>query len=363
MTLDALNAVCPYYTMYPLSFPLGILERHGKRGEWVLDPFCGRGTTNFAARLQGQPSFGIDSSPVAAALALAKTVYVSPRAVVECARSILEEEHEPNDIPNTRFWQLAYRERTRVQLCQLRDALLERCDTASRILLRAIVMGALHGPVMKGEPSYFSNQCPRTFAPKPAYSVRYWKEHDMRPPHVDVLALIERRADRYLEDRLPSVDARIALGDSRDANCYVAAPKFRWIITSPPYFGMRTYLSDQWLRYWFLGGPADVEYGQPSGEVDHRSPEAFTNALTAVWKNAAKAAHPSARMIVRFGGIHDRKADPRELIDSSLTAGGWRIVTSRAAGTAETGRRQVHSFQKAPKAAIAEYDVYARLAS
>ena len=47
----ALNAVCPYYTMYPLDFPLGVLKKRSSSEEWVLDPFCGRGTTNFAARL------------------------------------------------------------------------------------------------------------------------------------------------------------------------------------------------------------------------------------------------------------------------------------------------------------------------
>lgn len=29
---------------------------------------------------------------------------------------------------------------------------------------------------------------------------------------------------------------------------------------SPPYYGMRTYLPDQWLRLWFLGGPDYVEH-------------------------------------------------------------------------------------------------------
>ena len=78
MRLDALNGVCPYYTMYPLDFPLRVLKEHGKRGDWVIDPFCGRGTTNFAARLLGMPSMGVDSSPVAVALAKAKLASAEP---------------------------------------------------------------------------------------------------------------------------------------------------------------------------------------------------------------------------------------------------------------------------------------------
>jgi DNA modification methylase len=49
----ALNAVCPYYTMFPIEYPLSILRPADKRRLRVLDPFCGRGTTIFAARLLG----------------------------------------------------------------------------------------------------------------------------------------------------------------------------------------------------------------------------------------------------------------------------------------------------------------------
>jgi DNA modification methylase len=52
-----LNGLAPYYTMFPLSFPFDALEK-SKQGEWVLDPFCGRGTTNLAARLRGLPYCG-----------------------------------------------------------------------------------------------------------------------------------------------------------------------------------------------------------------------------------------------------------------------------------------------------------------
>src|SRR5437667_3960576 len=66
-----LNGLCPYYTMFPISFPFDTLAT-SKLGEWVLDPFCGRGTTILAARLRGLPSVGVDSNPVAGAIAAAK---------------------------------------------------------------------------------------------------------------------------------------------------------------------------------------------------------------------------------------------------------------------------------------------------
>ena len=57
----SLNTVCPYYTMFPLGFPLGQLNT-AQKDDWVLDPFCGRGTTIFAARLRGLGCVGIPQS-------------------------------------------------------------------------------------------------------------------------------------------------------------------------------------------------------------------------------------------------------------------------------------------------------------
>ena len=93
-----LNGMCPYFTMFPLSFPLRIIEKYSKPREWILDPFCGRGTTNFASRLLGRPSIGIDSSPVAVAIAKAKLPCVLPGEVVKTAQEILKRKLEPLDV-------------------------------------------------------------------------------------------------------------------------------------------------------------------------------------------------------------------------------------------------------------------------
>jgi hypothetical protein len=358
MNYDALNAICPYYTMYPLDFPLRVLKKHGKRGDWVIDPFCGRGTTNFAARLLEMPSVGIDSSPVAAALAQAKLATAEPSAVVAIAESILNDANAPAHVPSGDFWKLAYHENTLVQLCQLRDALLAECSSPQRILLRAIILGALHGPRPKGAPSYFSNQSPRTFAPKPNYAVRFWTEHGMIPDDVNLLSIVRTRAVRYLSEPPPEVEGVVQLGDSRKPDTFQDVPKARFVVTSPPYFGMRTYLPDQWLRFWFLGGPDYVEYRQPEGQLEHTGADHFAAEMGRVWKNVASHTVNDARLIIRYGGIHDRNVEPMDVLKKSLVGSGWKILTARAVPDSERGRRQVRQFQAEPKKAITEYDVY-----
>ena len=359
MAIDALNAICPYYTMYPLKFPMGILKRHGKIGNWVLDPFCGRGTTNFAARLLGMPSYGIDSSPVAAALAKAKLLSAHPEEIIECAKYFTLNVQNA-EVPEGEFWTLAFAKGTLFQLCQLRKGLLEASPTPVTELLKAIILGALHGPTPKGQPSYFSNQSPRTFAPKPRYAVKFWQEHKLNPPAVDILDVISIRANRYLTQRPPCLAGKILQMDSRDPSIYDEIPSPSLIITSPPYFGMRTYLQDQWLRMWFLGGTDHVSYRNPPTQLGHSGAISFAAQIGQVWSNTRRIASEDTRLVIRFGGIHDRAADPMDVIRMSLQNTGWVISTAKAVPDSDTGKRQVRQFVETPKTGITEYDVYCR---
>jgi hypothetical protein len=358
-TQAALNGICPYFTMFPLDFPLNILNRRAQEGDYVLDPFCGRGTTNFAARLISLNSLGVDSSPVAAAITASKLVTTTVDDIVAEARQILAE-GEARQIPVGEFWQWAYHPAVLDALCRLREAFLVDCSTPPRIALRGILLGALHGPKQKAIPSYLSNQCPRTYAPKPVYATRYWQDRRLAPVPVDVLATIERRAKRYYGG-LPDTTATVRLADSRAAGALqppTPEDRFDWVITSPPYYGMRTYIPDQWLRNWFMGGPDAVDYTNRD-QIVHSNPEAFAADLRQVWRNAAAVCARDATMIIRFGGITDRRVNPLDLVKSSLGESGWRITTIREAGCATRGKRQADAFLRTRTKPIVEFDVWA----
>jgi hypothetical protein len=351
----ALNRVCPYFTMFPLRFPYGILSRSARTEHRVLDPFCGRGTTNYAARLHGLDSVGLDASPVAAAIAAAKVVISTPAQVATSFDCILESVSTA-DVPEDEFWHWAYAPSTLRTLCRLRAGLLRDCRSASRVVLRAILLGALHGPVTR-DPSYFSNQAPRTFASKPAYSVKFWKERGLTPTERDVRGIVMKRASRYLANEQTAAWGRILQADSREADLRQFG-QFDWVVTSPPYYGMRTYVPDQWIRNWFVGGPASTDYSA-NGQLVHLSPHRFASDLATVWQRSASVSRPGARLVVRFGGINDRDADPLEIIKSSLQESGWGVQTIRGAGDATAGRRQAVAFAQAQAAPKAEYDVWA----
>jgi hypothetical protein len=213
--IGTFRAICQYYTMFPLSFPLSVLRRFGERKLRVADPFCGRGTTIFAARLKGHQAYGIDASPIAIAIARAKLAETTDEEVLDLAELILESQTKVR-LPEGEFWEWAYDAKTLKDVCILREGLSTmRSDAAA--ILRAIGLEALHGPLSKGleQRNYFSDQMPRSFASKPDYSVKFWKERGLRPVTTDVMSVIERRVERLELGALPACrgNSRISAAD------------------------------------------------------------------------------------------------------------------------------------------------------
>lgn len=352
--------------MFPLEFPTRILRR-ASRDIVVLDPFCGRGTTNYAARLRGIYSIGIDTSPIAVAIAKAKLANTSLSKVMNLAEQILEQTQDCN-LPEGDFWDWAFHPQTLHQICKLRSGLLQAEETDEVVMLRALVLGCLHGPRQKNvnSPSYFSNQMPRTFSSKPKYSVRYWKERNLQPLRIDVRHPLYKKANRVLCRELNSISCseNIFLADSSQQDIFRKFHKpINLVVTSPPYYGMTTYVQDQWLRNWFLGGSSEVNY-QQSQQVSHSSPEDFSTSLSKVWNNIYDVSQNDIRMIIRFGSLTSRPVEHQEILLDSLreSKAPWRIYTRRKVEFASKGRRQVeHMGARVQSTALQEVDYFIRL--
>jgi hypothetical protein len=358
-----LNGLCPYYTMFPLAFPFNALA-NANAEEWVLDPFCGRGTTIFAARLHGLPSVGIDSNPVAAAIAASKLVWARSSEVVALAAQILNHT-QPGPIPNYPrgdFWELCYASETLRDICRLRNHLLRSCTTRVEVALRGVLLGILHGPINKGKPTYLSNQMPRSYSTKPRPAVDFWKRRGLKPIRVDVLDAVRRRASFSFAEMPPPSLGRVLNADSRQFDPTRLSTRYSWVITSPPYYGMRTYFPDHWLRNWFVGGPDEVDY-RADEQVSHQSEDRFVADLALVWKRVAKVCVPGAKFVCRFGAIPSRTKDPQALFMRTLEEAdcGWRVTTIRKAGTSKKGRRQCDQFGTGNNKPVEEIDVYAVL--
>ncbi|WP_417441325.1 DNA methyltransferase [Idiomarina sp.] len=359
---NALNSICPYFTMFPLEYPIRHLKKFKMGNPVVVDPFCGRGTTLFAARKLGLNAWGIDTSPVATAIAKAKMASCSKADILELARELLQK--TPNDVPENEFFKRLYSSSTLESVCALREGLLSiNQETNASIVLRALTLGALHGPLNKSIENsiYFSNQMPRTFASKPDYSIKYWSQKGLFPPKINPIDVLKRKLDRIptFNHSLNGSYHQVIEGDAQlESTTNQISDDFSLVITSPPYYGMKTYVQDQWLRNWFLGGPPIVDY--TSGpQLEHKGTEGFAKSLGKVWSNMANSKANNLKMFVRFGIIPSAKVDAKSLMHMSLesSSANWRIISTRSAHTAEKGKRQATQMQSKSNAAI-EYDFH-----
>ena len=359
----AFNAICPYYTMFPLEFPMRILKQHRAKLPTVYDPFCGRGTTIYAARKYGLKSYGLDTSPIAVAIAQAKLASAELQDVMNLAEELIAK--TPTDMPDKPFFERAFSEKTLMEICSLRSGLLnEKKATNESSILRAAVLGCLHGPlpVGKATPSYFSNQMPRTFSSKPDYSLKYWRDHERLPPNVSVMEVLAKKLKRIqdLNSDSPSHIHNVKCSDARKASSFARIEGPIVVVTSPPYYGMRTYVQDQWLRMWFLGGGEEINY-ENNNQICHSGHEHFIKDLSKVWSAIGNRAQDEAHLYVRFGSIPSAKSDARAIMKSSLEdAGSWKLISVRNAQTAHSGKRQA-DYMGGKSIPATEFDFHAVL--
>src|SRR5215212_8249345 len=78
----SLHPMCSYLASFPASLAHGFIGRYSRRGDVVLDPFSGRGTTPLQACAEDRVGVGNDLNPFAHLLTAAK---VEPATAPESA--------------------------------------------------------------------------------------------------------------------------------------------------------------------------------------------------------------------------------------------------------------------------------------
>jgi hypothetical protein len=292
----------PYYGMFPVEFAVEIIDRYSQPGDWILDPFCGRGTSVAAAVAQGRRGLGIEINPVGW---LYGRVKLAP-APLELVLQRLEEigDTAQDNVGAKRclpeFYRWCFTARVRRFLLAARHQLDWRNDLIDTTLM-AFILGYLHSK--RGQA--LSNQMRQQKSMAPDYSVRWWRKRGMRPPKIDPVAfLAERVRWRYACGTLKPRMGQVLLGDSRELLPDLVARhrgRYRLLLTSPPYHDITNYYYDHWLRYWMLGGPElPTSKGERwRSESRQHSRERYRDLLAEVFRAAAGWLHPNATVYVR----------------------------------------------------------------
>ncbi len=321
----SLQAICPYFAMFPASFVREQVERYSKTSEWVFDPFCGRGTTILESLVLGRKAAGSDINPVAYCISRAKAerpkLDALHRRISELENCYLDADETSleairKSLPD--FYRRAFYHTTLRELLFLRTSLNWSTNRTDRFIA-ALILGSLHGEI-NGARAYFSNQMPRTICLKPAYSLRYWREKDLYPQKREVFKMLHKKADLRLKD-LPAYGTGLV----KKSNAREVSDRFNslegkvsLVVTSPPYLNVTSYEEDQWLRLWFLGGDSRPTYGKVSSDDRHEDSEKYWNFLKGAWNGLAPLLRDKAKIVIRLGGIGIYKDEITDQLKTSI---------------------------------------------
>src|SRR5262245_21860696 len=111
-TLYATHGLHPFAAKCPPQLAKYGINRYSKRGETVLDPMMGSGTTLVEARLPGRNAVGYDIDPLARLIAGVKSRLVSDTSIEMACETVVKRALSPRSPSGARCQSPAARSRT-----------------------------------------------------------------------------------------------------------------------------------------------------------------------------------------------------------------------------------------------------------
>lgn len=291
----------PYYAMFPIEFAFDVVNKYSRKGDKIIDPFCGRGSSIYAGSVLGRESTGIDINPLGWLYSNVKVHPARKKNVLERLQNIydLRENYAAEILNYNEFFRMCYCDDVLKFLLSARDNLNWKHNNADRTLMAFIAI-YLHANIGEG----LSNQMRLTKSLGMQYSINWWKKNNLTiPPEVNPYELIKGKIEWRYKYGLPQrCNSSIKLGDS----CSVTKRMIRkeesqysLLFTSPPYCGITDYFMDQWLRLWLLGGPSEPEYLKDSHKGRFVNKEKYVELLDTVFGNCVALMKEDANIYVR----------------------------------------------------------------
>lgn len=307
-------------------------------GGFVLDPFCGSGTTLFEARRAGLHAIGSDINPIACLISRVRTTPVGREEldiVVELAAQVREAasratsvDQSFNAIPRIDHWFTLAAQRAMAGASHLVAA--ARANPAIADILSVGISAAT---------VRISNQDSDT---------RY-AAIEKRRTQQECAAILEqsilkvaRWVGKYSGELAPSATASVYQRDAQDLS-WIADNSVGLACFSPPYPNAYEYwLYHKYRMYWLGFDPIAVR-GQEIGARAHYSKpngldeSDFLAQMTRVYRELFRVLRPDALAVAVVGDsfIGGRKVDNGELLLRAGEASGFAVLGSVARPVAE----------------------------
>ncbi|HOJ08815.1 MAG TPA: DNA methyltransferase [Ignavibacteriaceae bacterium] len=247
-----------YRACFKPQLPRFFINRLTKEGDFIYDPFLGRGTTIIEAGLLNRKVIGNDINPLSIILSEPRFLIPDYNELKEYLQSIPVYKNLRAEIDLSMF----YHKDTEGEIVSLKNYLLEKSysDSLNKLdkWLRMISTNRLTGH-SKGFFSVYT--MPPNQAVSSERQIRINKKYNQRPDYRNVKEIILSKTKSLIKDITPLEKIRLAdvyktaVFLNSDARLTKIIPDnfVQLTVTSPPFLDVVQYAQDNWLRCWFNG--------------------------------------------------------------------------------------------------------------
>lgn len=247
-----------YRACFKPQLPRFFITKLTKEGDYVYDPFLGRGTTIIEAGLLNRKVISNDINPLSIILSEPRFLIPDYNELKEYLQSIPVYKNLKAEIDLSMF----YHKDTEGEIVSLKNYLLEKSysDSLNKLdkWIRMISTNRLTGH-SKGFFSVYT--MPPNQAVSSERQIRINKKYNQRPDYRNVKEIILSKTKSLIKDITPLEKIKLAevhktaVFLNTDARLTKIIPDnfVQLTVTSPPFLDVVQYAQDNWLRCWFNG--------------------------------------------------------------------------------------------------------------
>lgn len=309
-----------YRACYKPQLPGYFIDRYAKPGEWVYDPFMGRGTTLIEAKLKGHNVIGNDVNPLS-------EILTAPRL---CLQEIAQIEHRIENIqlPKVEIENedllVFFERKTLEELYGWRSYFKARQTSGEFDSVDAWLQMVACNRLTGHSKGFFSVY---TLPPNQATTLsaqrKINEKRKQSPEYRDTKSLVLKKSKSLLRQALPEDYDRTRstlICRSADATPEIPDESVQLIVTSPPFLDIVNYVGDNWLRNWFC--QCEPEAGKL---WQLRKLEDWTEKMTASLKEMSRVLKPDGRIALEVGEVRKGKLKLEEQIILAGQAAGLNV--------------------------------------
>jgi len=256
-----------YRACFKPQLPRFFIKKLTMVGDWVYDPFSGRGTTVIEAGLLGRQIASNDANPLSRILTRPRFFIPDEKEVAARMAEIPLRTMERAEIDLSMF----YHPKTESEIVSLRQYLLNRDERGRSDPIDSWIQMVATSRLTGHSTGFFSvYTLPPNQAVSPDRQVQINKRRGQVPEYRNVRDLILRKTRSLVRGLTPEEHARLNNAGSNglfltgDSGSTAAIPdgSVSLTVTSPPFLDTVQYAKDNWLRCWFNGiDAAAIERG------------------------------------------------------------------------------------------------------